>query len=76
MSEKTWIPGPLDRAAKFYVAGHNGMVGAAVWRHLKDSGFTNLIGKRSSELDLKDRDAVFKFFHKEQPRHVILAALS
>jgi GDP-L-fucose synthase len=50
------------------------MVGGAVWRHLKDSGFTNLFGKRSAELDLKDRDAVFDFFAQEKPRYVVLAA--
>ncbi|NDD26466.1 MAG: GDP-L-fucose synthase [Actinobacteria bacterium] len=41
MSEVSWKPGPLDRGAKFYVAGHGGMVGAAIWRHLQASGFTN-----------------------------------
>ena len=58
MAEVTWTPGELDRNSKFYVAGHNGMVGSAIWRHLEASGFTNLIGKRSSELDLRNRDAV------------------
>jgi GDP-L-fucose synthase len=74
MAEVTWTPGELDRGSKFYVAGHNGMVGAAVWRHLEASGFSNLIGRRSSELDLRNRDAVFAFFEKEKPRYVVLAA--
>ena len=74
MVEVNWTPGPLDRDSKFYVAGHNGMVGAAVWRHLEASGFKNLIGKRSSELDLKNREAVFTFFEIEKPRYVVLAA--
>jgi GDP-L-fucose synthase len=74
MVEVSWNAGPLDRASKFYVAGHNGMVGAAVWRHLEAFGFTNLIGKRSSELDLRNRDEVFAFFEAEQPRYVVLAA--
>jgi GDP-L-fucose synthase len=74
MAEITCKPSQLDREAKFYVAGHHGMVGGAVWRHLKDSGFTNLIGKRSAELDLKDRDAVFDFFAQEKPKYVVLAA--
>jgi GDP-L-fucose synthase len=74
MAEVTWAPGELDRDSKFYVAGHNGMVGAAVWRHLEASGFSNLIGRRSSELDLRNRDAVFAFFEKEKPRYVVLAA--
>jgi len=74
MVDINWTPSPLDRDSKFYVAGHNGMVGAAVWRHLEASGFTNLIGKRSSELDLRNRDEVFDFFEAEQPRYVVLAA--
>jgi GDP-L-fucose synthase len=74
MAEVNWTPGELDRHSKFYDAGHNGMVGAAVWRHLEASGFTNLIGKRSSELDLRNRSAVFDFFEKEKPRYVVLAA--
>jgi GDP-L-fucose synthase len=74
MAEITWAPGELDRDSKFYVAGHNGMVGAAVWRHLEASGFSNLVGRRSSELDLRNRDAVFEFFEKEKPRYVVLAA--
>lgn len=74
MVEVSWNAGPLDRASKFYVAGHNGMVGAAVWRHLEASGFTNLVGKRSSELDLRNREAVFEFFESEKPRYVVLAA--
>jgi GDP-L-fucose synthase len=55
-------PTGLDRSAAFYVAGHRGLVGSAIWRNLKQEGFTNLIGRTSSELDLKDREAVFKFF--------------
>jgi GDP-L-fucose synthase len=74
MAEAAWTPGELDRNSKFYVAGHNGMVGAAVWRHLEASGFSNLIGRRSSELDLRNRDAVIAFFEKEKPRYVVLAA--
>jgi GDP-L-fucose synthase len=64
----------LDKSAKFYVAGHRGMVGSAIWRALDARGFTNLVGKSSSELDLTDRDAVFKFFAQERPRYVVLAA--
>ena len=67
-------PGPLDREALFYVAGHNGLVGSAIWRKLKSEGFKNLIGRGSSELDLKDRDAVFAFFASNKPRYVVLAA--
>ena len=74
MVEVSWNAGPLDRDSKFYVAGHSGMVGAAVWRHLEASGFRNLVGKRSSELDLRNREAVFAFFESEKPRYVVLAA--
>lgn len=43
-------------------------------RHLESEGFTNLLGKSSAELDLRDRDAVFDFFAREKPTNVILAA--
>lgn len=69
-----FTPGPLDRHAPFYVAGHRGLVGSAVWRHLEANGFTNLIGRTSSELDLKDRPAVFSFMEEVRPRYLVLAA--
>jgi GDP-L-fucose synthase len=50
------------------------MVGSAIWLEAERQGFTNLIGKSSSELDLKDRAAVFSFFASEKPRYVVLAA--
>ncbi len=65
---------PLDKTSKFYVAGHRGMVGSAIWRALEQRGFANPVGKTSSELDLTDRDAVFAFFAHEKPRYVVLAA--
>ncbi|MFM2019685.1 MAG: hypothetical protein RL718_266 [Actinomycetota bacterium] len=65
---------PLERSAKFYIAGHRGMVGSAIWREAARQGFTNLVGKSSKELDLRDRGAVFEFFAKEKPRYVVLAA--
>lgn len=75
MSDSTnFIPGQLDRSAKFYVAGHRGLVGSAIWRKLTDEGFTNLVGQSSSELDLKDRNEVFDFFAATEPRYVVLAA--
>lgn len=69
-----FVPGPLDRTAPFYVAGHRGLVGSAIWRRLQSEGFTDLLGRTSSELDLKDREAVFAFFAQAQPRYVVLAA--
>jgi GDP-L-fucose synthase len=67
-------PSKLDRSAKFYVAGHGGLVGSAIWRNLKSEGFVNLVGRKSSELDLKDREAVFAFFEEVKPKYVVLAA--
>lgn len=67
-------PRPLDRSAPFYVAGHSGLAGSAVWRRLEAGGFTRLIGRRSAELDLKDREAVFAFMRRERPRYAVLAA--
>ena len=60
--------------ARIYVAGHRGMVGSAVWRRLADAGYTNLIGRTSAELDLRDQAATHAFFEAEQPNVVILAA--
>ena len=65
---------PLDKTAPFYVAGHRGMVGSAVVRHLEAQGFKNVFGRTSKELDLRDRTAVFNFFAEEKPRYVVLAA--
>ena len=69
-----FTPGPLDRTGTFYVAGHRGLVGSAIWRRLQSEGFTDLVGRSSAELDLKDRDAVFAFFAETTPRYVVLAA--
>lgn len=67
-------PGALDRAATFYVAGHRGLVGSAIWRRLEREGFEDLVGRSSSDLDLRDRPAVFAFFAEHKPRYVALAA--
>ncbi|BAH56171.1 GDP-L-fucose synthase family protein [Rhodococcus opacus] len=74
MTEASFVPGPLDRHAPLYVAGHRGLVGSAIWRRLEADGFDNLIGRSSSELDLRDREAVFEFFEQTKPRTVVLAA--
>ncbi|UKA62113.1 GDP-L-fucose synthase family protein [Arthrobacter sp. FW306-04-A] len=75
MSESVeFTPGSLDRNSTFYVAGHRGLVGSAIWRKLENEGFTQLVGEPSAELDLKDRDAVFEFFAGSKPRYVVLAA--
>ncbi|MEH6765919.1 MAG: GDP-L-fucose synthase [Aequorivita antarctica] len=64
----------MQKDLKIYVAGHRGMVGAAVWRALLAEGFSNLIGKSSKELDLKNQESVNSFFQNEQPQVVIDAA--
>ncbi len=64
----------LDKNSKIYVAGHNGLVGSAIWNNLKQRGYTNLVGRSHKELDLTDQYAVKKFFDKEQPDAVVLAA--
>lgn len=72
--EVEYKPGRLDRESTFYVAGHRGLVGSAIWRNLSAAGFTNLVGRTSQELDLKDREATFNFFAQTKPRYVVLAA--
>ena len=74
MSEGTFEPRPLDRDATTFIAGHRGLVGSAIWRKLEGEGFTSLVGRRSGELDLRDREAVFDFFAETRPRYVVLAA--
>ncbi|NMD93854.1 GDP-L-fucose synthase [Rhodococcus sp. BL-253-APC-6A1W] len=74
MTGEGFVPTALDREAPFYVAGHRGLVGGAIWRHLEAEGFRNLLGSSSAELDLRNRDAVFSFFAKYRPVNVVLAA--
>lgn len=74
MSEGSFEPRPLDRDATTFIAGHRGLVGSAIWRKLEGEGFTSLVGRRSGELDLRDREAVFDFFAETRPRYVVLAA--
>ena len=74
LDEVHWQPRPLDRDAKFYVAGHKGLVGSAIWRNLEKRGFTNLVGLSSSEMDLIDESAVNDYFAREKPVNVVLAA--
>ena len=64
----------LDKSSKIYVAGHNGLVGSAIWNNLLQRGYTNLVGRSHKELDLTDQYAVKKFFDEEQPDAVVLAA--
>ena len=64
----------LKKSDKIFVAGHRGMVGSAIIRMLQREGFTNLVTRDSSELDLVDGRGVVQFFTEEKPAVVILAA--
>ena len=64
----------MNKNTKIYIAGHRGMVGSAVWRALKQKGYTNLLGKKSSELDLRNQQAVINFYATEKPEVVIDSA--
>ena len=64
----------LTKQDKIYVAGHRGLVGSAIVRSLKRSGYTNIIGRTHKELDLTDQKAVRDFFEAERPDVVVLAA--
>ncbi|RYF37582.1 MAG: GDP-L-fucose synthase [Chitinophagaceae bacterium] len=64
----------MEKNAKIYVAGHNGMVGSAIVRKLRTEGFDNIITRSSKELDLRDQLAVSEFFKVEKPDYVFLAA--
>ena len=64
----------MEKSAKIYVAGHRGLVGSAIVRHLQAVGYHNLILRTHAELDLISQDAVRVFFETEKPEYVFLAA--
>ncbi len=64
----------MNKNTKIYIAGHRGMVGSAIWRNLEAKGYTNIIGRTSKELDLRNQEAVNAFYKTEQPQVVIDAA--
>jgi len=64
----------MEQAAKIYIAGHRGMVGSGLERKLRAEGYNNIATRTSSELDLRNQQAVNDFFEKEKPAYVILAA--
>jgi GDP-L-fucose synthase len=64
----------MEQTAKIYIAGHRGMVGSGLERKLRKEGYNNIITRTSAELDLRNQQAVNKFFEKEKPAYVILAA--
>lgn len=64
----------MNKDSKIYIAGHKGLVGSAIRKNLEQKGYTNLLFRTSSELDLADQSAVNAFFASEQPEYVFLAA--
>ncbi len=64
----------MNKSSKIYVAGHGGMVGSAIMRKLQEDGYSNLVGRNSSDLDLRNQAAVEEFFREEKPEYVFLAA--
>ena len=64
----------IKKSDRIYIAGHRGMVGSACWRALEAEGYTNLVGKTSKELDLRDQKAVEGFMRAEKPVAIIDAA--
>lgn len=64
----------MKKDSKIYIAGHRGMVGSALWRALESKGYTNLIGRTSKELDLRNQSAVYEFILTEKPDTIIDAA--
>jgi len=64
----------MNLNSKIFIAGHHGLVGSALWKNLQSKGYTNLIGRTKTELDLLDTKAVNNFFETEKPEYVILAA--
>ena len=64
----------MNKEAKFFIAGHRGMVGSSIVRALADQGFNNLVTRSHAELDLTNQQAVKEFFETERPDYVVLAA--
>jgi GDP-L-fucose synthase len=64
----------MDKTDRIYVAGHRGMAGSAIMRKLNEEGFSNIVTKTSSELDLRNQQSVNNFFENEKPAYVFLAA--
>ncbi len=64
----------MNKDNKIYLAGHSGLVGSAIYRKLKNEGYTNIITRTHKELDLTNQQQTQEFFQKERPEYVILAA--
>ena len=68
------IMSPVNKSSLIYVAGHRGLAGSAILRHLQAERYTNLITQTSNKLDLRSQRAVDRFFDDARPEVVILAA--
>lgn len=64
----------MPKKAKIYVAGHNGLVGSAIVRQLTAEGYTNIITRSHTQLDLRNQQEVYRFFNREKPDYVFLCA--
>ncbi len=64
----------MQKSSKIYVSGHMGLLGSSIIKNLRDHGYTNLIFRTHSELDLTDQKQTFEFYLKERPEYVFLAA--
>jgi GDP-L-fucose synthase len=64
----------MDKLSKIFIAGHRGLVGSAIMRTLKEKGYANLVTRTSRQLDLRNQGATERFFKKEKPDYVFLAA--
>lgn len=64
----------MEKHSKIYIAGHRGLVGSAIWKNFSSKGYTQLLGRSHTELDLMDGPSVEAFFEVEQPEYVVLAA--
>ena len=63
-----------DKSGTTYVAGHRGLAGSAIWRRLEADGWTNLVGRTSADVDLRDREATRRLFDEIRPTTVVIAA--
>lgn len=64
----------MNKNSKIYIAGHKGLVGSAILKNLQSRGYSNVVYRTHSELDLLDQQATKEFFEKEKPEYIILAA--
>ena len=64
----------INKNSKIYVAGHNGLIGSAILRKLKDKGYTNIIYRSKKQLDLKSQVKVLNFLKKQKPNFIFIAA--